>query len=87
MDGVSLTIPEGRIVGIAGESGSGKSTLMKAIYGDRQAPVYNSPGQVHYGVNGSGGRPGTTALISDDGSRDISYVARSSSDRDTSVRQ
>jgi peptide/nickel transport system ATP-binding protein len=34
VDGVSLTIHENEILGIAGESGSGKSTLMRAVYGD-----------------------------------------------------
>lgn len=34
VDGVSLTIGENEILGIAGESGSGKSTLMRAVYGD-----------------------------------------------------
>lgn len=32
--GVNLTIPDGKIVGIAGKSGCGKSTLMKVIYGN-----------------------------------------------------
>ena len=34
VDGVSLTIKDNEILGIAGESGSGKSTLMRAVYGD-----------------------------------------------------
>ena len=34
VEGVSLTIRENEILGIAGESGSGKSTLMRAVYGD-----------------------------------------------------
>lgn len=34
VDGVSLTIGDNEIIGIAGESGSGKSTLMRAVYGD-----------------------------------------------------
>ena len=34
VDGVSLTINDNEILGIAGESGSGKSTLMRAVYGD-----------------------------------------------------
>ena len=34
VDGVSLTINDDEILGIAGESGSGKSTLMRAVYGD-----------------------------------------------------
>jgi peptide/nickel transport system ATP-binding protein len=33
VDGVSLTVPEGAIVGLVGESGSGKSTLARAAVG------------------------------------------------------
>lgn len=33
VDGVSLTVPEGEIVGLVGESGSGKSTLGRAAVG------------------------------------------------------
>lgn len=33
LKGVSITVPEGRIVAIVGPNGSGKSTLLKAIYG------------------------------------------------------
>ncbi len=33
VDGVSLTVPRGKIVGLVGESGSGKSTLARAAVG------------------------------------------------------
>ena len=33
LDGVSLTVPEGQIMGLVGESGSGKSTLARAAVG------------------------------------------------------
>jgi peptide/nickel transport system ATP-binding protein len=33
LDGVSLTVPDGHVVGLVGESGSGKSTLARAAVG------------------------------------------------------
>ena len=33
VDGVSLTVPDGEVVGVVGESGSGKSTLARAAVG------------------------------------------------------
>ena len=39
LDGVSLSIPEGRIMGLVGESGSGKTTLARAILGILPAHV------------------------------------------------
>jgi peptide/nickel transport system ATP-binding protein len=48
VNGVSLTVPEGEVVGLVGESGSGKSTLARAAVG--LAPV-------HGGSITLGGRP------------------------------
>ncbi|WP_134740040.1 ATP-binding cassette domain-containing protein [Nocardioides sp. 503] len=39
VDGVSLTVPEGQVVGLVGESGSGKSTLARAAVG--LAPLHS----------------------------------------------
>ena len=41
VDGVSLTVPDGEIVGLVGESGSGKSTLARAAVG--LAPISRRP--------------------------------------------
>lgn len=78
VQGVDLTIPDGCIVGIAGESGSGKSTLMKAIYGDIQAPMFLSSGSIDYGLKGSDGKPVTSENIRKEWFRTISYVPQSS---------
>jgi peptide/nickel transport system ATP-binding protein len=78
VDGVTLTIPDGCIVGIAGESGCGKSTLMKAIYGDILAPMYLSGGSIDYGLKGGDGRAVTTDTIRKEWFKSISYVPQSS---------
>ncbi len=78
VDGVTLTIPDGCIVGIAGESGCGKSTLMKAIYGDIQAPMYLSGGRIDYGMKGGDGKAVTTDTIRREWFKSISYVPQSS---------
>ena len=56
VNGVTLTIPDGCVVGVAGESGCGKSTLMKAIYGDIRSPMSLSGGSIEYGMKGADGR-------------------------------
>lgn len=48
VDGISLEIPDGIIMGIAGESGCGKTTLMKVIYGDISFPLALASGSVEY---------------------------------------
>jgi len=55
VDGVNLTIPDGKIVGIAGESGCGKSTLLKVIYGDLIYPLALRQGNVEYEIGMSPG--------------------------------
>lgn len=78
VDGVTLTIPDNCVVGIAGESGSGKSTLMKAIYGDIQSPMYLSRGSIDYGLKGADGKPVTTETVRKEWFKSISYIPQSS---------
>ena len=78
VNGVTLTIPDRCIVGIAGESGSGKSTLMKAIYGDIQSPMYLSQGRIDYSLKGADGRQVTSETIRREWFRSLSYIPQSS---------
>ena len=78
VDGVTLTILDGCIVGVAGESGCGKSTLMKAIYGDIRTPMHLLGGDIEYGMTGGDGKPVTTANIHREWFKSISYIPPSS---------
>jgi peptide/nickel transport system ATP-binding protein len=78
VDGVSLEIPDGSILGIAGESGCGKSTLMKVIYGDIGYPLELSAGSVEYGFDNDRGEPVTSKNIQKEWFRHISYIPQSS---------
>jgi peptide/nickel transport system ATP-binding protein len=55
VDNVDLTIPGGKIVGVAGESGCGKTTLLKVIYGDLVYPLALRKGNVEYEIELSPG--------------------------------
>lgn len=78
VDQVNLEIPDGVILGIAGESGCGKSTLMKVIYGDVQSPLALAAGSVDYGFEDERGRPVTQQTIRHQWFRRISYIPQSS---------
>ena len=78
VDGVTLTIPESCVVGIAGESGCGKTTLMKAIYGDILPPMYLTSGSIDYGMLGSDKKKVTHQTIRNEWFRTISYIPQSS---------
>lgn len=78
VDGVTLTIPDNCVVGIAGESGSGKSTLMKAIYGDIQSPMSLSRGSIDYGLKGADGKAITAENVRKEWFKSISYIPQSS---------
>ena len=83
VDGVNLTIPSGKIVGIAGESGCGKSTLLKVLYGDLTYPLSLTSGSVRYGVDPFGNETQgsnelTTDTIQDFWFKRISYIPQSS---------
>lgn len=78
VDGIHLEIPDGIILGIAGESGCGKSTLMKVIYGDIGYPLSLSAGSVEYGFAGKDGQVVNSQNIQKEWFRRISYIPQSS---------
>jgi peptide/nickel transport system ATP-binding protein len=77
VDGVNLEIPNGNIVGIAGESGCGKSTLLKVLYGDLVYPLALKTGNVAYGITENKTEI-TIRDIKDYWFKRISYIPQSS---------
>lgn len=78
VDGVNLEVPEGTILGVAGESGCGKSTLLKVLYGDITYPLSVASGNVEYGIKDATGVEITTQNIRDHWFKRISYIPQSS---------
>ena len=52
VDGVSIAVPEGKIVGIVGESGCGKSMTAMSVMG-----LLRHPGKIVGGYISGGGNP------------------------------
>jgi peptide/nickel transport system ATP-binding protein len=78
VDCVNLDIPNGIILGVAGESGCGKSTLLKVLYGDIGFPLTLQSGCVEYGIKDDKGAEITTANIRQYWFKRISYIPQSS---------
>ena len=78
VDGVNVEIPDGCILGVAGESGCGKSTLMKVLYGDVTSPMTLASGSVDYGFADDSCKPVTDRTIQSQWFKRVSYVPQSS---------
>jgi peptide/nickel transport system ATP-binding protein len=78
VDGVDIEIPNGCILGVAGESGCGKSTLMKVIYGDVLSPMALAKGSIDYGFTNDRGEVVTSGNVQREWFKRVSYVPQSS---------
>ena len=78
VDNVNIEIPDGVILGIAGESGCGKSTLLKVLYGDIGYPLSIKSGSVDYGMVDDRLEEITTGNIQKYWFKHIAYVPQGS---------
>lgn len=81
VDGISMTIEDSEILGIAGELGCGKSTLIKAIYGQFGGPLTMVGGAID--VRFADPMTGVAVTADADGLRDlwwkqVSYIPQGS---------
>ena len=81
VDGVSLTLGKGKVLGLIGESGAGKSTIGMSSMAYGRGGVRITGGEVQ--VNGRDILKGSVASLRDLRGREVTYVAQSAPPRST----
>jgi peptide/nickel transport system ATP-binding protein len=75
VDGVSLTLPKGRVMGLIGESGAGKSTIGLSALAYGRGGIRLTGGTIH--LNGREIRTAGPAVLRSLRGREVTYVAQS----------